>query len=380
MRNAPSPESLSLRVENFGPIIEAEIDLRPLTVFAGPSNTGKSWLAILIYALHRHFDNQEIVSNKASRKKIDESQCKGILEEFIEWVSSFERVLKENDDGKKIEVHLPPKIKQEMLKYIEQSGEGIVNHICRSLGVEYQGKLIRKSKRDSNVSIDITRKIDDSQLIAQSLKFCIKSQELKIKIPDVVYFFKPTLTFMTEEIAEDIREALHRKSDPERYQDRLLWEYIYMISFMTNQCIDSWFSPLGDSAFYFPADRAGVMHAHRTIVSAIVGNAASAGIQQTTASTAQLSGVMADFLQHLIDIDSNSYPSNLRHTIENHGIEIEKNIVGGKIGVERSPLIGYPEFTYQPTGWKTPLSLNNASSMVSEIAPIVLFLRYKVMN
>ena len=32
-----------------------EIDLRPLTVFVGPSNTGKSYLAILIYALHRFF-------------------------------------------------------------------------------------------------------------------------------------------------------------------------------------------------------------------------------------------------------------------------------------------------------------------------------------
>ena len=46
----------TLEVTNFGPIAEARIDLRPLTVFVGPSNTGKSYLAVLIYALHRHFD------------------------------------------------------------------------------------------------------------------------------------------------------------------------------------------------------------------------------------------------------------------------------------------------------------------------------------
>ena len=47
--------ALELEVANFGPIVEAKIDLRPLTVFVGPSNTGKSYLAILIYALHRFF-------------------------------------------------------------------------------------------------------------------------------------------------------------------------------------------------------------------------------------------------------------------------------------------------------------------------------------
>ncbi len=47
--------SLEVEVSNFGPIVEAKIDLRPLTVFVGPSNTGKSYLAKLIYALHRFF-------------------------------------------------------------------------------------------------------------------------------------------------------------------------------------------------------------------------------------------------------------------------------------------------------------------------------------
>ena len=46
---------MELEVSDFGPIVRAKIDLRPLTVFVGPSNTGKSYLAILIYALHKFF-------------------------------------------------------------------------------------------------------------------------------------------------------------------------------------------------------------------------------------------------------------------------------------------------------------------------------------
>ena len=36
---------LELKVTNFGPIAEAKIELRPMTVFVGPSNTGKSYIA-----------------------------------------------------------------------------------------------------------------------------------------------------------------------------------------------------------------------------------------------------------------------------------------------------------------------------------------------
>ena len=53
-RNTPKVE---ISVRNFGPIAEADLDLRPLTVFVGPSNTGKTYLSVLIYALHRVFED-----------------------------------------------------------------------------------------------------------------------------------------------------------------------------------------------------------------------------------------------------------------------------------------------------------------------------------
>ena len=50
-----TPPNIHLAVQNFGPIARADIALRPLTVFVGESNTGKTYLAALIYALHRTF-------------------------------------------------------------------------------------------------------------------------------------------------------------------------------------------------------------------------------------------------------------------------------------------------------------------------------------
>ena len=62
MDDLTAQDSLELEVSDFGPIVNAKIDLRPLTVFIGPSNTGKSYLATLIYALHRYFTGRSTTS------------------------------------------------------------------------------------------------------------------------------------------------------------------------------------------------------------------------------------------------------------------------------------------------------------------------------
>ena len=51
---------MKLTVKNFGPIREAKnIDISPMTIFVGPSNTGKSYLAMLIYSIFKVFANDK---------------------------------------------------------------------------------------------------------------------------------------------------------------------------------------------------------------------------------------------------------------------------------------------------------------------------------
>ena len=40
---------LTISVKNLGPIAEGSVDLKPLTIFVGPSNTGKSYMATAVY-------------------------------------------------------------------------------------------------------------------------------------------------------------------------------------------------------------------------------------------------------------------------------------------------------------------------------------------
>ena len=48
-----NPSNIHIVAQNFGPLEKAEITLRPLTIFVGESNTGKTYLSRLICALHR---------------------------------------------------------------------------------------------------------------------------------------------------------------------------------------------------------------------------------------------------------------------------------------------------------------------------------------
>ena len=53
---------MKLTVKNFGPIREARnIDISQMTIFVGPSNTGKSYLAMLIYSIFKVFADMEYV-------------------------------------------------------------------------------------------------------------------------------------------------------------------------------------------------------------------------------------------------------------------------------------------------------------------------------
>ena len=89
-----------------------------------------------------------------------------------------------------------------------------------------------------------------------------------------------------------------------------------------------------------------------------------------------LSGVLGDFMEQLValaDSSRRAQDEDYDHLARN----LEQTLLRGAVRVEQSP-INYPSFVFQPSGWKRDLPLMNASSMVSELAPVVLYLRHVV--
>ena len=117
------------------------------------------------------------------------------------------------------------------------------------------------------------------------------------------------------------------------------------------------------------------MHAHRVVVGALVQRAASAGLRPGTPVPA-LSGVLADFLEELIGL--NQAPFRERRLGNRFARRLERDLLDGSVRSVPSET-GYPSFSYRPEGWKEGLPLANTSSMVSELAPVVLYLRHVVL-
>ena len=365
---------LELEVTNFGPIVEAKIDLRPLTVFVGPSNTGKSYLAILIYALHRTFSSPHIIrrgfyppelSFRLGDKELSEASVDALLEMAHSFKSDSE--LRDQDS-----IVLSRAAAAELRIAFDELADVLSSEIGRCFGVHKPRALLRKGQRESS-RIAMRQRITTQGYPAEHQISLIGKPE-----------FKTTVPAETPISIRDGKSRHLRDRYPFHLLDEVGWmkeeshrEYAAMriLSSTAALVLPSLVGPLHLPAYCLPADRTGVMHAHNVVVNALIASAPTAGLRPTT-HTPMLSGVLADFLEQLIEIDR-VRPTG-RKAKEDFGSKIEDAILGGSVQVDRSAHIDYPSFAYRPQGWKESLALANASSMVSELAPVVLYLRYLI--
>ena len=377
-------ENLQLRVANFGPIAKADIDLRPLTVFVGPSNTGKSYLAILIYALHKFFGVHSIGpwigyrSWNRALANIDKSlPDKVFLEEKEALINWFETsFIRAKEEGSIEDYIILPEFVADKVRTLLKTpirSSNILDHgIAREFGVEDIKDLIRN------------RTNTGAKVILQRLDYCKSERDqpfeyaLTIKGPktDILPAIPETMPLrLTEGQANAIYRSIRmRPISRSRGEDEDSQYSVRSILSRLTEAVESDFvNPLTRAAYYLPADRTGVMHAHRVVVGSIIAQAPRAGLQYDT-PLPQLSGVLADFLEQLIGLGDRRN----KHINAELAALIEEVILQGEVSVERSE-VGYPEFFYRPTGWKhEDLRLMNTSSMVSELAPVVLYLRHVV--
>ena len=392
MNDFPSENPLQLEVTNFGPVAKAEIELRPLTVFVGPSNTGKSYLAILAYALHRFFSHgqrsgdwdwfpRDIELN--GKNKIPAER----LNELAKWAKKemFEDASTLSEKGSATVPEPCADLIRSTFTRFNSLGNHVAREVNRCFGISDARALIREGSR-GGAQVVLRRHIpEDSRPFVHKLRIGVSDTELDTFIPEEIpmrlyssrFLVKLSMRsfFTLDQLSE---RSTQNEEIPERNARKLIGE-------LTDYAMRHVVGSLDSPAFYLPADRTGVMHAHSVVVSALIEKATTAGMGPAT-STPALSGVLGDFLKHLVEMGTrrheNPYsiekpqPRNKRFSPDK---QIEENILGGLVKANESES-GYPFFTYRPKGWrrKGDLPLMSASSMVSELAPVVLYLRHIV--
>ena len=372
-------DRLEIEVQDFGPIVHAKIDLRPMTVFIGPSNMGKSYLAILLYALHRFFGGPSEGLTGVRRVGFGRFRPWGAAgtEVSKEAIAAFDRLMEMSPDAEDGNLTLPDEIAGLLCSWFSDMGNAVGSEIARCFGLDGPAMLIRKGNINCARVVMRGGFVSDTPELEHILVLSQENTELHTTIPKRVSMSSAHVKWSDiVEISHNVRNEIARTA-----QDRRSSGYWSVIDLFMDAILPDMVSSLHLPAFYFPGDRTGLMHSHGAVVSGVLENTPMAGFK-STARTPLLSGVLADFLRQLMTVDRMNPalrdPGWWRPSISDADSEIEKRIIQGTIGTDRSGPINYPLFTYRPDGWKEDLPLMYASSMVSEIAPIVLFLRYLV--
>ena len=94
-------------------------------------------------------------------------------------------------------------------------------------------------------------------------------------------------------------------------------------------------------------------------------------VRSTGSGMPTLSSVIVDFMKQLPLYEESKESDRAIPTIAE---AIENEVLAGKI-IAKPLASGYPEFFYRPQGTREEIRLNQSSSMVSELAPLILFLR-----
>ena len=336
---ADKPLDIQISVQNFGPVAKADIDLRPLTVFVGESNTGKTYLSALIYLLHQNFEGFSrfpwavhvplFLQSLYHSQDASSSNPAVLKAEILEALRK--RTFKFED--------LPQGLRAWLQRRLENS-EVFENRLKRCFDLESVSKLVRSAdgaRNELKVSLEVRE--------ACQTRWNFDLQDAGSGL-NVGGHINGETSFSPEDTA--VLREIFDVNNPRAFLGRKL-----------------------EAAYYLPAARSGIMQSHGVIASSLIENATRLGLERFPAIPA-FSGMIADFLKLIVRYDEHRGSSYEMRRIAK---VLENEVLQGEIKVTRPAPEGYPEFLYRPKKTTETLRLSQSSSMVSELAPLVLFLR-----
>ena len=382
----PAGPDVRIEAANFGPIERAAVDLRPLTVFVGPSNTGKTYFAVLIYALYRilggfhrfpglfHRGHQHALFPDR-RPAADGMLRPGELRDLLDKLEADAASFSLSD--------VPARARDAVRTFLldpETLRAGLEWELMRCFDVESASELVRLPGRRTEMGISLAVREEGRDLWGLRAGVSESGFVADGRLEEDVAFF-PEGGFDST-FARRIRSLSRRRTPAELvaqynasrrrsadagnrgYPIEAFFEELFLAAFRSG-------GAQGGDAYYLPAARSGIMQSHRVIASSLVARSTRAGLERFP-ELPTFSGVMADFMQRLILYEEDGSDDRSMNEL---AAKLEQEALAGRIGIKRPTPGGYPEFVYRPRGTEQEVRLTRASSMVSELAPVILFLR-----
>ena len=368
---------IRISVEDFGPIGTGKIELRPLTIFVGPSNAGKTYLAVLVYAIHKAIgglskyailNNKHLTLNNNLLRhflKKQEGRSRKTTEALR---SEIEDIAAKLDDLRRpfTFLDLPASVRKKALSLLTNPdllSDDLSQEMERCFDVQSLSEMVRSGSQNERMKISIGAKQGDVILWKFDFQYSDLNTSSKGSIGNIAL---DESSKREPEFGMRVRELKHQLDEPSMLRMYRLFSDLAKTA--------------GEEAYYLPAARSGIMQSHRVIASSIMGRATRAGLVRLP-ELPTFSGVLVDFMQRLILYGEPGNSWRMRHRqkslkeVLSLTKQVEKQTLGGRISLDRTSPGGYPEFVYVPMNSKQRIGLSRASSMVTELAPIVLSLK-----
>ena len=359
--NALHGPNLILDVENFGPIAEAKnIEFKPMTVFVGPSNTGKTYLAMLLHSVLR---SESKIGWSGSISDggyhiYDDSRYWVFADEMTSWVESTLDDSENRGASVFFDVPLPDFEKESQAFLVDATKRYLENYtrissrtIAEYFDVRDLSQLTNLATNGHNslaIALRDNAQLTDMSISDYAIKHFVPYDEIGISV-DV------------DEEAATSDEAMRR------FLETLDFEF--EIEYFAKSSIRHF-----PTSHYFRAGRTGLMDAYRELAATLIEIAATSSRRSGRPRQLSVALATSEFLQAIVRIRPNSVPRFRRPIIDKLADVLEMSVLGGKINAKATAGISY--FEFEKDGVAIPL--DRASSMVTELAPIVLFIRYFV--
>lgn len=349
----------TISVENFGPIRKGTVELRPLTIFIGPSNTGKSWLAMLIYSL---FSNGKFQSIRCFIENLQKNSSNGanrnarFPENLEKWYS---------DSREKNEVTFSEADYKTLSACMDQVVLNTVKDMEQCFVIESYKELRRwYTKKETTITVNSSNCRANNSLLYK-LRIFDDHFEKKVTVP------KKIKSIDISKLNDYLSRMLDSREDDSR--DIYFLTSKHLIYSILNVIFGHNIG--GNGNVYLPAGRVGLIKSFNTLFPSII-ERFSESIQQDDEIEVSVPRNISDFLTTLAEVRPNVLTDREESVLE-VARRVEKNLLEGQVIVKFN-CHGQPFFYYKPfVGGKT-IPLNRTSSAVTQLAPLVLFLRYTI--
>ena len=367
--------NLILDVENFGPIAEAKnIEFKPMTVFVGTSNTGKTYLAMLLHAILQARLLRDNPINAFARRQVETGADDNIAQTALLELSGLiaENVAVPFDRKSTLELQfarLTSETRRYLRRELDLRARTLYSHTESNLREYFEvAHWIDIANSATRGFPTIHMEIDDQ---GTKLKLDMSSHKPRLDLTETKLNFDIDLIWLVEHY----RQGLEAKRGSNSIDE----------IFAMVQLIEVLFPSLPDS-YYLPAGRTGILTAHRLLTSSIMANASRMGIDFR--EPISYHRLPAEFLRYLIETRDGPVSKTIKRgslrkfnrqdidKITSCASVLESSLISGQIEVTTES-VGVPDFSYVRNDLNVPIF--RASSMVTEIAPIIVFLRNHVL-